>query len=298
MKTSLVSRFSQPAFGPVILALDPPWKPCSAEWTSAGLFTCFCNNKNRRQTRFFLNGVEIHMDDGGIFHNETAGPAYEWNGYIGFAGEKGHLLYYSEGKIKKSFPLMYANTLLEVNGMPHVFDTRDGKILVRHCLTGDTTLTMPGDGIVLQACHHKGKIYAAVADGTRLGGLVCSEGSSIQADCCQCVVPFMDKLLYSSRNHIYEAGHVIPLATFDCEKIMYMRVVASKLWIAGANPDTLWCANSRGEIIQVGRCDDANQPVGGSCFRVCFALNPWATEGYFLRTANGDQAQVIQLVWR
>ena len=298
MKTTLVPRFSRPEFGPIVHELGADWKPCSAEWTSLGLITCFCNNKNRRQTRFFLNGKEIHTDDGNVFHNETAGPAYEWNGYIGFAGEKGHLLYYSEGKIKKSFPLMYANTILEVNGMPHVFDTRDGIINVRHCLTGDTTLTMPGDGIVLQACRHQGKIYAAVADGTRMGGLACSGGSIIQADCCQCVVEYLGNLLYSSRNQIFEAGHVIPLATFDCEKIMYMRVVASKLWIAGANPDTLWCANARGEIIQVGRCNDANQQVGGSCFRVAFALNPQGTEGYFLRAPNGNQSQSIQLVWR
>lgn len=297
MKTTLVPRFSRPEFGPIVHELAADWKPCSAEWTSAGMFTCFCDNKTRRRSRVFLNGNEIHTDDGEIFHNETIGPAFEWGGYIGFAGECGHLLYYTAGGIKKSFELKYANTLLEVNGMPHVFDTRDGKILVRHCLTGDTTLTMPGDGIVLQACHHKGKIYAAAADGTP-GGLVCSDGSSIQADCCQCVVPYLDKLLYSSRNHIFEAGHVIPLATFDCEKIMYMRVVASKLWIAGANPDTLWCANARGEIIQVGRCEQGNQQVGGSCFRVCFALNPHGTEGYFLRTATGNQSQSIQLVWR
>lgn len=244
------------------------------------------------------NHKEIHTDDGEDFHNETIGPAFEWNGYIGFAGEKGHLLYYSEGKLKKSFPLMYANTLLAVNGVPHVFDTRDGKILVRHCLTGDTTLTMPGDGIVLQACHYKGKIYAAGADGEYVSGLACSDGYIIPAVHCQCVVPFLDKLLYSSRNRIFAQGNGEPLATLDCEKIMYMRVVASKLWIAGANPDTLWCANARGEIIQVGRCPDGNQEVGGSCFRVAFAINPWGTEGYFLRTVNGNQAQVIQLVWR
>ena len=182
MKTPLVSGFSRPTFGPVIFTLDAPWKPCSAEWTSAGVFAAFCNNDSRRHTRVFLGVQEIHSDDGEQYHNETIGPAFEWGGYIGFAGECGHLLYYLDGRIHRGFPLDYASTILEIAGVPHVFDTRNGVIRARHCLTGATTLTIPGDGIVLQACHYAGKIYAAVADGERSSGLSCSDGSSALAD--------------------------------------------------------------------------------------------------------------------
>jgi hypothetical protein len=298
MRNIIVPQFSQPAFGPTIRQLPKPWKPCAAEWTSLGLFSCFCNNDTRRHSRVFLNDKEIHQDDGVEWHNETIGPAFEWRGYVGFAGEKGHLLYYDNGKLNKTFELMYANTLLEINGAPHVFDSYEGKIHVKNCFNGTVTMEMPGDGIVLSACHYKGKIYAAQADGDTLSGLSCSDGTVIKAAACQCVVPFLDKLIYSSRNQIFELGRDEPIATFDCEKIMWMRVADAKLWIAGTNPDSLWCGNSRGEIILVGRCQEGNQTVGGSCFRTCFALDQFGVAGYFLRTVDGDQTQAIQLVWQ
>ena len=298
ISTPLTATFSRPTFGPVILTLDAPWKPCSAEWTSAGVFASFCNNDSRRHTRVFLGTKEIHADDGVKYHNETIGPAFEWGGYIGFAGECGHLLYYSGGRLRQGFSLRYANTILDIAGAPYVFDTSDGVIRARNCFTGATILTMPGDGIVLQACHYGGNIYAAVADGEKSSGLSCSDGSMIPAAYYQCVIPFAGRLLYSSANRIFALGHHTPVAVLNCEKIMYMRVRASTLWIAGANPDTLFCANARGEIIQVGCCPDGNKPVGGSCFRVAFAISPWATEGYFLRTVNGNQASVIRIDWR
>jgi hypothetical protein len=78
---------------------------------------------------------------------------------------------------------------------------------------------------------------------------------------------------------------------------MDMKAVGNSLYIAGANPDSLWVANSRSEIALVGRVDHGNTTVGGSCFRVRVAVNATETVGYFARTANSNQGEIYPILW-
>ena len=110
------------------------------------------------------------------------------------------------------------------------------------------------------------------------------------------MIPFAGDLVYSSMNAVYTLKRGL-ITRLDCEKIMDMKVVGNHIYIAGANPDSLWIANARGEVSLVGRIAHGNKEVGGSCFRVRVAVNPTETKGYFARTANGNQGEVYEIFW-
>jgi hypothetical protein len=199
----------------------------------------------------------------------------------------------------RRFTTRFATAACSHSGSLIVFDTDGGKINMRDGISEDGRVIgqMPGDGIAMSACSFNGKVYAAVSDSeTGNCGLSCSDGTITRLAGCQCVVPFAGQLVYSSLNSVRLLG-TGEVARLECEKIMDMKVVGNSLYIAGANPDSLWVANSRAEIALVGRVELGNTEVGRSCFRVRVAVNATETVGYFARTANNDQGEVYPILW-
>jgi hypothetical protein len=295
----MTTQFTMPKLGELVHRFDPPWKICGMGWTQFGVMTCTCNNDSRRHSQVYLNNTKIYEDDGEVNSNETIGNPLDVGAFTALVGENGNLWGCDGQATFKRFKTRFATSCCVHNNGLVVLDTNDGKISIRDGLSDDGAVvgTMPGDGIAMSCCSYQGKLYAAVSDSeTGACGLSCNDGSLIRLRGCQCVIPFAGQLVYSSLNGIYllSSGLVTRL---DCEKIMDMKVVGNHLYIAGANPDSLWVANSRGEIALVGRVEHGNQTVGGSCFRVRVAVNPIETEGYFGRTANGDTGEVYKIVW-
>ena len=299
-----VKQFTMPRLGDNVWRFEKPWKPTGFGCTPHGFMLCVCNNDSRRHSKVLLfdgKNVRTILDDTqGHSSNETIGNPH-WRGdYVALVGENGNLwLYHPQVGITKTFTTTFANVATDYGLHSVVLDTKDGKLSVRDAMseTGRVLLTMPGDGIAMAACQYGTALYAAVADSeTGNQGLSCSDGSLIKLPSCLCVTRFADGLVYSTMNqvHMLNIGHV---ATLDCEKIMDMKVVGNHIYIAGANPDSLWIANARGEVSLVGRIAHGNKEVGGSCFRVRVAVNPTETKGYFARTANGNQGEVYEIFW-
>jgi len=295
----ITTQFKMPKLGACINTFDKPWKPCGMGWTQYGLITCICDNNSRRHSRVYLDNVLIHDDIANGTENETIGNPIEAGRFVGLVGENGNLWGYDGSAMIRRFATRFATAACLHNGGLIVFDTDNGKINMRDGISDNGRLigTMPGDGIVMSACSFGGKVYAAVSDSeTGNCGLSCDDGSLLHYAGCQCVIPFAGQLVYSSLNNVYLLNNGLA-ATLECEKIMDMKVVGNSLYIAGANPDSLWIANSRREIALVGRVEHGNTEVGGSCFRVRVAVNATETVGYFARTANNDQGEVYPILW-
>lgn len=303
MKT-VKNHFTMPRLGNSIWRLNAPWKPTGFGHTQYGFILCLCNNDTRRHSKVLLwdgKNIRTLLDDTqGHSSNETIGNPFEYNGFVGLVGENGRVWLYQERiPLRPLFETGFATTATLLNGKPVVLDTRAKRLCVVDAVGACSTLfTMPGDGIAMAACQYDGKLYAAVADSeTGNHGLSCSDGRLIQLPGCLCVVPFAGGLLYTTQNEIH-ALNVGCIARLACEKIMDMKVIGNHIYIAGANPDSLWIANARSEIALVGRVQHGNREVGGSCFRVRVAVNPHETKGYFAWTANGHQGEVYPIEWQ
>ena len=304
----MIDRFTMPKLGARVYEFETPWKPCGMGYTQHGLLLCVCDNNSRRHSKvMFYNGkidpMIIHDDTRPDSHssNETIGNPVEMAGYVALAGENGNLWGFDGRNMIRRFETRFATAAAFHKGALIVLDTDDGRIRARDGLLPDGNdidgIDMPGDGIAMSAASFDGKLYAAVSDSeTGNCGLSCSDGGLRQFSGCQCVIPFAGDLVHSSMNNVYTLNGGM-VASLDCEKIMDMKVAGNSLYIAGANPDSVWVANTRGEIALVGRVDTGNSTVGGSCFRVRVAVNPLETEGYFARTADGNRGEVYQIVW-
>lgn len=302
----MIDRFTMPKLGARVYEFETPWKPCGMGYTQHGLLLCVCDNQSRRHSRvYFYNGkiepMIIHDDTAGHSSNETIGNPVELDKYVALVGENGHLWGFDGRNMIRRFATRFATAAAFHKGALIVLDTDGGRIRARDGLLPDGNeldgITIPGDGIAMSACSFNGNLYAAVADSeTGNCGLSCSDGSLIKLPGCQCVIPFAGDLVYSSMNAVYTLKRGL-ITRLDCEKIMDMKVVGNHIYIAGANPDSLWIANARGEVSLVGRIAHGNKEVGGSCFRVRVAVNPTETKGYFARTANGNQGEVYEIFW-
>lgn len=297
----MIDRFTMPKLGNLVEPFPAPWKICGMGYTKYGLVTCLCDNLSRRHSKVYLGKILIHDDTRSetSSSNETIGNPLEMGSYVALVGENGHLWGMDGHQMFRRFKTRFATAAAFHNGALIVLDTDDGKIRMRDGLTMDgyELGVMPGDGIAMSAASHDGKLYAAVADSeTGACGLSCSDGSLRRLPGCQCVIPFAGDLVYSSLNAIYtlKLGLVTRL---ECEKIMDTKTAGNHLYIAGANPDSVWVANARGEIALAGVVAAGNTDVGGSCFRVRVAVNALETEGYFARTADGNRGEVYQIVW-
>ena len=300
----MIDRFTMPKLGARVYEFEAPWKPCGMGYTQHGLLLCVCDNQSRRHSRvYFYDGrtepMLVHDDTAGHSSNETIGNPVEMSNYVALVGENGNLWGFDGRNMIRRFATRFATAAVFHKGALIVLDTDNGKIAMRDGLTMDgyELGTMPGDGIAMSAASFNGNLYAAVADSdSGACGLSCSDGSLRRLPGCQCVIPFAGDLVYSSMNAVYTLKRGL-ITRLDCEKIMDMKVAGNSLYVAGANPDSVWVANSRGEIALVGRVDARNTEVGGSCFRVRVAVNPLETEGYFARTADGNRGEVYQIVW-
>jgi len=294
---------------------NPNMKICGMGYVQRyGFFACVCNNKSRRHSAVYINDVaKPILDDYDDTNpcpssNETIGNTYAEGNYVGFVGENGNVWVYDGVSMTPLFKTRFANAMTKHNGKVVMLDADEGKINIRLCYdpfsmapAGVNIGTMPGDGIPMSVCSHKGKLYAAVADGNSGQGLACDDGSLIERPGCQCVVEFADELVYTSMNEVY-VKNIGLLTTLSCEKIMDTKVVGNHLYVAGANPDSAWVINSRGEIALIGVVSHGNRKVGGSCFRVRIAVNHKETKGYFGRTVNGDDAdnayaEIYEMLW-
>ena len=304
----MIDRFTMPKLGARVYEFETPWKPCGMGYTQHGLLLCVCDNQSRRHSRVYhyngkIDPMIIHDDTRPDSHssNETIGNPVEMAGYVALVGENGHLWGFDGRNMIRRFATRFATAAVFHKGALIVLDTDDGRIRARDGLTLDgyelDWIAMPGDGIAMSAASFNGNLYAAIADSeTGACGLSCSDGSLRRLPGCQCVIPFAGDLVYSSMNGVYTLKRGL-VTRLDCEKIMDMKTAGNSLYIAGANPDSVWVANTRGEIALVGRVDTGNSTVGGSCFRVRVAINALETEGYFARTANGNRGEVYQIVW-
>ena len=297
----ITNAFSMPHFGELIHGSSSPWKPCGMGFTRFGLMTCLCDNGSRRHSQVYL-GTTLILDDYNDAlpcpsSNETIGNPIAVGGSVALVGENGNVWGYDGHEMKKYFSTRFASTCCSHNGSLVILDTVQGKINMRDGLNDGRVIgQMPGDGIAMASCSYQGQLYAAVIAESGNGGLSCTDGKLIRLLGCQCVIPFADQLVYSSLNGLYTLAEGL-LTRLDCEKIMDMKTVGNRLYIAGANPDSLWVANTHGEIALVGRVEHGNTTVGGSCFRVRVAVNPYDTQGYFARTANGNQGEIYRIVW-
>lgn len=298
----MIDRFTMPKLGNLVEPFPIPWKPCGMGFTQYGLITCLCHNENPRiYSKVYVGKILMHDDTRPESHssNETIGNPVEMGSYVALVGENGHLWGYDGQSMLRRFATRFANAAVFHKGALIVLDTDNGKISMRDGLTMDgyELGTMPGDGIAMSACSFNGNLYAAVADSdSGACGLSCSDGSLRRLPGCQCVIPFAGDLVYSSMNGIYTLKRGL-VTRLECEKIMDMKTAGNHLYIAGANPDSVWVANARGEIALVGVVTTGNTKVGGSCFRVRVAVNALETEGYFARTADGNRGEVYQIVW-
>ena len=302
----MIDRFTMPKLGGRVHLFEDGWKPCGMGYTQYGLLLCVCDNQSRRHSRvYFYNGkidpIIIHDDTAGHSSNETIGNPVEMSNYVALVGENGNLWGFDGRNMIRRFATRFATAAAFHKGALIVLDTDDGRIRARDGLTMDgydlDWITMPGDGIAMSAASYDGKLYAAVADSeTGNFGLSCSDGSLIKLPGCQCVIPFAGDLVYSSMDGVFTLKRGL-VTRLDCEKIMDMKVAGNSLYIAGANPDSVLVANTRGEIALVGVVATGNTKVGGSCFRVRVAVNALETEGYFARTADGNRGEVYQIVW-
>jgi len=301
----LVKQFAMPRLGAMAKQFEKPWKICGMGWTLWGPMTCLCHNENRKQSKVLLWDQVIHDDTKpeSQSSNETIGNTYVEGEYVGFVGENGRVWVYDGRHMMPWFTTRFANAMTKHNGKVIMFDTDKGKISIRLCHdassmtpAGTEIGTMPGSGIVMAACSFGGNIYAAVADSKGGEGLARNDNILLSLPGCLCVVPFADDLVYTSQNRVLTRRKGV-VATLDCEKIMDAKVVGNHVYLAGANPDSLWIGNARGEIALVGRVKRGNKEVGGSCFRVRVMVDPHETEGYFGRTADGDQGEVFEILW-
>ena len=305
----MIDRFTMPKLGGRVHLFEDGWKPCGMGYTQYGLLVCTCHNENPRiySRVYHYSGkvapMIIHDDTRPDSHssNETIGNPVEMAGYVALVGENGNLWGFDGRNMIRRFATRFATAAVSHKGALIVLDTDDGRIRARDGLLPDGNdidgIDMPGDGIAMSAASFDGKLYAAVSDSeTGNCGLSCSDGGLRQFSGCQCVIPFAGDLVHSSMNNVYTLNGGM-VASLDCEKIMDMKSAGNSLYIAGANPDSVWVANTRGEIALVGRVDTGNSTVGGSCFRVRVAVNALETEGYFARTADGNRGEVYQIVW-
>ena len=299
----MIDKFTMPKLGALIPGIENEYKPCGMGYTQFGILLCVCNNKSRRHSRVYCYDGKsvrvIHDDLENGSSNETIGNPVEMAGYVALVGENGNLWGFDGRNMIRRFLTGFATAAAFHQSVLIVLDTNNGKIAMRDGMTtnGQELGTMPGDGIAMSAASYDGKLYAALADSeTGNCGLSCNDGSLIRFPDCQCVIPFAGDLVYSSLNAIYTLKSALAV-TLDCEKIMDMKAVGNHLYIAGANPDSVWVANARGEIALVGSIATGNTQVGGSCFRVRVAVNALETEGYFARTADGSRCEVYQIVW-
>jgi len=284
----IVSFFTNMKYslGPKMFEEGKPWKISCLTNTKFGLFIATYNSKTRQDSKIYLNGKMIYGGRG--CKEETIGQGLVYGETVYFAGENGNLLIYNNGSITKGVRLAFASTCAMFNGKPYVFNTDNKGIHVINCLTGLEEFKMPGSGIVTMALEDGGKLYTAACDGA--GGIACNDGTMLSLPTCQCIIKYNGRIFCSNGNTLLEKidNNVKEITTMPCEKIMHMDVNNDLLWVAGANPDSLWIFNRILECKQIINFNDTIT-VGGSVFRTRVTL------GYFGRAVGGTRVEVYPI---
>jgi hypothetical protein len=275
------------SLGELVFSHARPWKLTGLfNSPKYGLFVCICfGDDPREHSKIFLNGKEIY--DG---PEETIGNPLEMpDGRVWFAGENGNLLVYSNGKITKGVKLAYASCCGMFNGKPYVFDGASGKNTAINCLTSVREFQMPGGGIITMSLEQDGKLYAVSGDGG--AGIGCNDGTVVPVANCQCLVKFLGSVICSSGNKVMRiVGNKTEMVdTLSCEKLMHMDVSDNHLFVAGANPDSLWVYDSAMKRNEVARIPASTWSVGQSVF------GGRCTDGYWGHSMQGKEARVYRI---
>jgi len=265
---------------------DNTWKLTGLTRTKFGIFIGTRDNTTKGNTRLYLNGNRIYNGFG-----ETLLQGVVYGDGVYFPEENGNLLYYNSqtNTIQKSIQLGFSACCVIYQGIPYVINTHqngDHQDVI-NCLTGNIAFTLNRAGISTQATEFDGKLWAACVDGND-DGVVCSDGTRIDANVCLCVIPFYGQLIYSSENKVISKTAGV-IGTID-GTIMHMHVAYDLLWIACTEPDSLWTINTSGVLTQIlPKFTTGNSSRSGSLFKTR------VTDGFFGRSYNGGRAQVYQI---
>jgi hypothetical protein len=261
------------------------------------------DNVSRRNTYLYHrdNAGKVRLiyplkDGEGV--GETIGPGIVFGNSMFLPEENGHLLELTADGVSQKRELTFSAHATIFKERPVVFDTRDGEIMMRDCITDEST-KFPGSGIVIQSLVIGNTIYAASVDGDDGEcGISGSNGVFVQVKDCYGIVKFADRYFSTSGNKVMEwTNRFEEVAEMPCDKIMRLHLDPDgNLLICGAGPDVLWlCEHKDGKIT----CRElvrfpADVAVGGSVFRTCVAGS--VRDGlYFGRCRGGDTGELHEI---
>ena len=264
------------------------WKLTGLDKLEGRLYVGTCKtNREPQASRIYLAGRRIY--EGG---DETiTQPVMYENSSWWVVGECGHVINFDEvGTARHYKGVKWATHVGTWKGRPVVFDYDGDAIRMFHAHTGDFMGLLPGKGVITASEEYDGGVVAAVCDSN--GGFASTDNKFIQAQDTLCLCTYTVQLYGSRGNQVvrveWDRQRLMIVDALPCAKVVDMAVFWGRLWVATANPDSIYCYKKDMSLHKVGEFENP-KPIGGSVFHAR------VRGGYYGRCEDNKTAVVYKI---